>query len=99
MGKVVENIVIGPLTVVVERKRPLSNRGFGSTHGLFALDAAVIMVDRSHPCWNHNHTTGDRLTNINAAFPHVPKEKRIRLMKVRKIGVELRSWTESFDSE
>jgi len=99
MGKVVEKVVAELLSEEAETRGLLSDGQFRSRKGQSAINAAAIMVDRSHTAWRNGHIPGVLLMDIKAAFQRVAKGRLVNLMKVRKMDGDLIKWTESFLSE
>jgi len=98
-GKVVEKVAAELLSEEAERSGLMSDGQFGCRNGRSVIDAAAIMVDRTHAAWTNGHITGVHLMDIKAAFPSVAKGRLVNLMKVRQMDGDPVRWTESFLSE
>jgi len=79
MGNMVEKVAMELLSEEAERMGLLSDGQFGSRSRRSTIDAAAIMVDRSHAAWTNGHITGVLLMDINAAFPNFGKKKTSQL--------------------
>jgi hypothetical protein len=89
MGKVVDNVVAELRSDQAERRGLLSDAQFGGRRGQLAIEAAAIMVDRSHETWQRGHIAGVLLMDIKAAFSSMAKGRLVNLMKVRQMNGDL----------
>jgi len=78
--KVLEKVTAERLSEVAKRRGLLSHRQFGSRKGRLAIEAAAIIVDRTHAAWTNGYRTGVLLMDMKAAFPSVGKGRLVNWM-------------------
>jgi len=96
IGKSIEKVVAEQQSNKAEKRAPLSDGPFGSRNKRSAINAAAIMVDRSHSAWNEENIAGVLVMDIKAVFPSVVRGRLIQAMKATRIDGDLIPWTKTF---
>jgi len=96
MGKIVEEVVTELVLEENNRRGQPSDGQFGCRNGWTAIDAAIIMVERTDAASKYRHIRGVLLTDIDAARPSVRKGRVVNLVRTSNMNRDLIRWTERF---